>query len=111
MFSWFNATEFQRFGEELAVVFMEDKPGAGEANRKLRRMLKVKGKGKGKGSDPVQDTLRKLVVRISAFEARKDANVYKKAKFANAFKWKLREAGYDAAFADELAKELVIHFR
>ncbi len=56
-------------------------------------------------------SLRKLVIRISAFEARKEANFYKKAKFANAFKWKLKEAGYDAGFADELAKELVIHFR
>ena len=107
MFSWFNAAEFQRFGEELAVLFMEDKHAADEGNRKQRRMLKVKGKGR----DPVQDSLRKLLIRISAFEARKNANVYKKAKFANAFKWKLKEAGYDAEFADELAKELVIHFR
>ena len=111
MFSWFNATEFQRFGEELAVLFMEDKPAPGEGNRKHRRMLKVKGKDKGKGRDPVQDTLRKLVIRISAFQPRKKANIYKKAKFANAFKWKLIEAGYDAGFVDELAKELVIHFR
>jgi hypothetical protein len=107
MFSWFNASEFERFGEELAALFMADKPDADEGNRKQRRMLKVKGKGR----DPMQDTLRKLVLRISAFEARKDANLYKKAKFANAFKWKLKEAGYDAGFADELAKELVIHFR
>jgi hypothetical protein len=109
MLSWFNATEFQRFGEELAVQFMEDKPAVGEGNRKHRRMLKVKDQGKG--NDPVQGTLRKLVIRISAFEARREANIYKKAKFANAFKWKLMEAGYDAGFADELAKELVIHFR
>jgi hypothetical protein len=107
MLSWFNATEFQRFGEELAVLFMEGKPAADEGNRKYRRMRK----GKGAVSDPVQDTLRKLGMRISAFEARKGANFYKKAKFANAFKWKLIEAGYDAEFADELAKELVIHFR
>lgn len=109
MLSWFNASEFQRFGEELAVLFIEDKPAADEGNRKHRRMLKTTGKDKGK--DPVQAILRKLVLRISAFEARKDANIYKKAKFANAFKWKLMEAGYDAGFADELAKELVIHFR
>jgi len=109
MLSWFDAKEFQRFGEELAVLFMEDKPAASEGNRKHRRMLKVKGKGKG--TDPVQEMLGKLVIRISAFEARRGANIYKKAKFANAFKWKLKEAGYDAEFADELAKELVIHFR
>ncbi len=109
MFSWFDATEFQRFGEELAVLFMEDKPALDEGNRKHRRMLKVTGKGKGR--DPVQDILRKMVTRISAFEARKEANFYKKAKFANAFKWKLMESGYDAGFVDELSKELLIHFR
>ena len=107
MLDWFKATEFQRFGEELAVLFMEGKPAADEGNRKNRRMRK----GKGAVSDPLQDTLRKLAMRISAFEARKGANFYKKAKFANAFKWKLIEGGYDAAFADELTKELVIHFR
>jgi hypothetical protein len=109
MLSWFNAREFQRFGEELALVFIEAKPADTEGNRKYRRMRK--GKGKGGSSDPLQDTLRKLVIRISAFEARKTANFYKKAKFANAFKWKLLDAGYDKGFVDELAKELVIHFR
>ena len=107
MLSWFNATEFQRFGEELAVLFMEGKPAADEGNRKYRRMRK----GKGTGSDPLQDKLRKLAARISSFEERKGANFYKKAKFANAFKWKLKESGYDAGFADELVKELLIYFR
>lgn len=107
MLSWFNAKEFERFGEELAVLFMEDKPAAGGGNRKQRRAQK----GKVNASDPLQVTMRKLASRIQAFDARKQANVYKKAKFANAFKWKLKEAGYDAGFADELTKELVIHFR
>jgi hypothetical protein len=107
MLSWFNATEFKRFGEELAVLFIEDKPLDGESNRKHRRMLK----SRGGGSDPAREMIRKLVIRISAFEARKGANFYKKAKFANAFKWKLIEAGYDARLADSITKELVIHFR
>jgi hypothetical protein len=105
MLSWFNATEFQRFGEELAVLFMEGKPAANESNRKNRRMRK------GTASDPLEGKMRNLAARILAFEARKGANIYKKAKFANAFKWKLIESGYDAGFADELSKELVIHFR
>jgi hypothetical protein len=109
MLSWFNATEFTRFGEELAVQFMEDKPGAVEGNRKYRRMRQ--SRDKGAISDPMQVTLNKLVTRISAFEARKGANFYKKAKFANAFKWKLLDAGYDAGFVDSLTKELVIHLR
>lgn len=47
MLSWFNAMEFQRFGEELAVLFMEGKPAADEGNRKYRR------KRKGTVSDPL----------------------------------------------------------
>ena len=107
MFSWFNAKEFQRFGEELAVLFIADKPSVLEGNRQQRRA----SKGKAKNSEPVQVALRKLVTRISTFEERKQANIYKKAKFANAFKWKLMEAGFDAEFADELTRELVLHFR
>ncbi len=106
MLSWFNAKEFERLGEELAVLFMEEKPSAEAGNRKFRRMNKAKG-----GGNPAQDPLRKLVSRISTFEARREANIYKKAKFANAFKWKLIEAGYDRVYADEVTKELVIHFR
>lgn len=109
MLSWFNATEFTRFGEELALQFMEDKPGVLEGNRKYRRMRKKKDKGMA--SDPLEATLQKLVTRISAFEPRKGANFYKKAKFANAFKWKLLDAGYDAGFVDSLTKELVVHLR
>jgi hypothetical protein len=109
MLSWFNAKEFTRFGEELAVQFIEDKPGAAEGNRKLRRARK--SLDKGAAADPLQITLNKLVTRISAFEPRKGANFYKKAKFANAFKWKLLDAGYDAGFVDYLTKELIIHLR
>ena len=109
MLSWFNATEFTRFGEELAVQFMQEKPGTIEGNRKYRRMRK--SADRGAVNDPLQVTLNKLVTRISAFEARKGANFYKKAKFANAFKWKLLDAGYDAGFVDSLTKELVIHLR
>lgn len=107
MLSWFNAAEFQRFGEELAVQFMETKPLQGEGNRKYRRAKK----SKANDNDPIQVAMRNLVSRILAFEARKQANIYKKAKFANAFKWKLIEGGYEAEFADELTKELMIHFR
>jgi hypothetical protein len=106
MLSWFNAREFERLGEELAILFMEEKPSAEEGNRKFRRTNKARG-----GRDPAQDPLRKLVSRISTFEEKKKANIYKTAKFANAFKWKLIEAGYDRAYADAVTKELVIHFR
>jgi hypothetical protein len=109
MLSWFDATEFKRFGEELAVVFMEGKPAVSDGNRKDRRARK--SKGKGGESDQALAMLRTLETRISAFEARKSANFYKKAKFANAFKWKLIEGGYDTELADAVVKKVVILFR
>jgi hypothetical protein len=53
-----------------------------------------------------------MVLQVSEFSAKKGgASFYKKAKFGNAFKWKLLEAGYEPDFADELTKELLIHLR
>jgi hypothetical protein len=51
------------------------------------------------------------MTEVQMFRSRNKANFYKKARFGNAFKWKLREAGYDTAFVDELTMELMLHFR
>jgi hypothetical protein len=106
MFAWFNAVEFQRFGEQLAVQVVEKLPlqPAVAPNDKGSR------KGKRKAAAP-QDVLRRLMTEVQMFSSRNKANFYKKAKFGNAFKWKLREAGYDAEFVDELTMELMLHFR
>lgn len=99
MISWFDAREHQRFGEELAAYVMEKMP------------LEPPAKGVRKRPKKPQEVLRKMLGQITEFSARHRANVYQRAKFGNAFKWKLIEAGYDNAFADELTKELLIHFR
>lgn len=104
MISWFDAGEHRRFGEQLAEFVIEKMPLEGAARS-------------GRGTVPrkrpkkPQEVLRKMFGRIGEFNAKHRANIYKRAKFGNAFKWKLLEAGYDAAFADELTKELLIHMR
>jgi len=103
MISWFDARAHKQFGEELAALVIEKMPLPGGADTRA-------GRRTGKPKKP-QDVLRRMLARISEFNGQHRANLYKKAQFGNAFKWKLLEAGYEAEFADELAKELLIHFR
>jgi hypothetical protein len=99
MIAWLDASEHQRFGESLAAFVAEKVP---------REAAKSSRKGSRKNSP--HEVMRKLVQQVDEFRAKHPSNVYKKAKFGNAFKWKLREAGFDPVFADELTKELLIHF-
>jgi hypothetical protein len=104
MLAWFNAIEFERFGEQLAARVVSVIP--------LEPVADPRSKGKRKRKEAAaQDALRRLTSEVQQFSSRNRANFYKKARFGNAFKWKLREAGYDTAFVDELTVELMLHFR
>src|SRR5262245_27075833 len=104
MLAWFNAAEFQRFGEQLAAQVVDKIP--------LQPAAAIQGKGKRKRKEPApQEVLRRLMTDVQTFSSRNKANFYKKARFGNAFKWKLREAGYDSGFVDDLTMELMLHFR
>src|SRR5688500_4783516 len=104
MFAWFNAVEFQRFGEQLAAQVIDRIP--------LQPPAAPQGRGKRKRKEAApQEALRRPMTEVQMFSARNKANFYKKARFGNAFKWKLREAGYDTGFVDELTMELMLHLR
>ena len=108
MLAWFNAAEFERFGEQLAAQVVNKMP----LERAAAPTEPGRGRRKGKSKSPTpQDVLRGLMSEVQMFSSRYKANFYKKAKFGNTFKWKLREAGYDAGFVDELTMELMLHFR
>ena len=96
MIAWLDAGEHQRLGETLAAIVVEKMPRVAAAKRSRK--------------NSPHELVRKLIQQIDEFRAKHPSNVYKKAKFGNAFKWKLREAGFDAEFADELTNELLIHF-
>jgi hypothetical protein len=98
MISWLDASEHKQFGQQLAAFVIEKLP------------LAPAGKPQSKRSP--REVVRKMVLQVSEFSAKKGgASFYKKAKFGNAFKWRLLEAGYEPDFADELTKELLIHLR
>ena len=51
--------------------------------------------------------LEGLTVRAVRFHEQHKLGVYKKAKLANVFKWKLTELGYSEAFVDRATKQVV----
>lgn len=51
--------------------------------------------------------LEGLTMRAVRYHERNKLGVYKKAKLANVFKWKLTELGYSEKFVDRATKHLV----
>ena len=97
MLKWFDAKEEQAFGRALAQFYVDRVPFEAPFSEK-------------KFATKTQDTLRKMDLQIRQFRSSHALNVYKKAKLGNAFKWHLREAGYDAQYVDELTEWLILLF-
>jgi hypothetical protein len=95
--SWFDAKEANRFGESLAGYFAERLPAASRLTDK-------------KFAAKAQQALSSMARQVDEFKRAHKLNVYKKAQLGNAFKWKLRDAGYDAAYVDELTEWLMVRF-
>ena len=53
----------------------------------------------------------KMLKRIKQFKQEEILNFYKTAKLLNAFKWDLKDAGYDQKLADTLASWILINLR
>jgi hypothetical protein len=96
MFSWFNATEAQQFGNSLADFLMEriSTVDSGKADKAAKR----------------QEVINKMLLQIEIFKANHKLNLYKKAKLANSFKWKLLDANYASEFVDEMTKLVLVKF-
>jgi hypothetical protein len=54
----------------------------------------------------VKVILEGLTARAVRYHSQNKLGIYKKAKLANVFKWKLSELGYSADFVDQATKEL-----
>jgi hypothetical protein len=97
MFNWFDARDAQQFGTTLADFFIERIPMEG-SDQKSKSMARK------------QEVLDKMFLQIEIYKVNHKLNVYKKAKLANAFKWKLLDASYQPEFVNELTKTLLIKF-
>lgn len=97
MLKWFDAKEARAFGESLAVFFAERIPVDSDLKEK-------------KFSARAQQVLGKLAAQVDQFKRSHKLNIFKKAQLGNAFKWKLRDAGYEHSYVDELTEWLMLRF-
>jgi tetratricopeptide (TPR) repeat protein len=83
MLDWFNSREAAQVGNALAEEFAPQVGASGSLEQLLRR---------------ADSAVRSLHL-----------NFYKKARFANSFKWRLIESGVARKIADEVTQSLVLH--
>src|SRR5436309_10099406 len=97
-FGWFNARQAAEVGAALADQFAPP-----TASHSLTRGKKSPAQGKGAAALP------ELLERAERETRALGLNFFKKATFANSFKWKLLENGVERELADEVTRRLVLH--
>src|ERR1700722_10914107 len=97
LLEWFNASEAAKIGAELADQFAPlDATRAGIH-------------GNQSASSKRGDDLNVILQRADREVRGLRLNFYKKAKFANSFKWRLIENGIERSIADGLTQSLILH--
>jgi formiminotetrahydrofolate cyclodeaminase len=86
---WLNASEVVSFAEEI-VGEIEKLFPLDERQARPRNAQKE------------QKRLNSLLARVRAYALKTPLNIYKKARFLNAVKWKLRDAGHDHVFVRDV---------
>ena len=94
MLGWFDAKEAEKFGTALARFFIEKMPPENKMNE-------------SKIASKTEYVLGKMTAQIKAFKEGQKLNFYKTAKLGNAFRWTLKDAGYEAAYIETLVAWLV----
>ncbi len=86
---WFNASEVVAFAEEIV--------------REIEKLFPLDEKqAKPRNAKKEQKRFDSLLARVRAYALKTPLNVYKKAKFLNTVKWKLRDAGHDEEFVSDV---------
>jgi hypothetical protein len=91
---WFEASEAKAFGTSLARFYAERIPLEAQVNEK-------------KFAAKTQEVLQKMGRQVNEFKASKKIGIYKKAQVGNAFKWALKDAGYNEKYIEQLTLWLV----
>src|SRR5215467_5057536 len=93
---WLDARAATRVGATLADdVVMQQAAGSRAAAR-------------GDSSGRVQKVLQRFLQRVDRETRALELNLFKRAKLANSFKWRLLEKGIDREIADELTQALIL---
>lgn len=94
---WFDARKAKDFGSGLARFFIERVPLDAQLNEK-------------KFAAKTQEVLGKMASQVRAFKQDNKLGIYQKAQLGNAFKWTLRDSGYNEAYVEKLTLWLVTAF-
>lgn len=94
LFSWFDARDAKDFGSSMARFYMERMPPNVGLNEK-------------QFATKSQQVLEKMNHQVIGFKQKNKLNIYKTAQMGNAFKWALKDAGYDNGYIDKLTEWLV----
>jgi len=86
---WFNTREVVAFADDVTLE-IEKLFSVQESRSKLRNASKE------------QKKLVALLGRVRAYATKSPLNIYKKAKFLNTVKWKLRDTGQDEQFVNDV---------
>lgn len=91
----FDTRDLQNFANELAADLSRRFPPASEARTDTgaKHQLKV--------------ILEGLSARALRYHEQNKLGIYRKAKLANVFRWKLAEAGYSKPFVEQATKAIV----
>lgn len=95
MAGWFDSSEAQKFGVTLAAFLIERIPLAAIHESPEFAALR-------------QETVHKMLLQMELFKMQNKLGWFKKAKFANAFKWHLLDAGYESDFVDNITRTLLL---
>src|SRR5580704_14677982 len=94
VFKYFNASEAAEIGVSLA-----DQYASGISAVRSEKKFQ-----KGPGS-----RIQEILARADRDVRPLQLNFYKKAKFANSFKWRLLDKGVEPSVADEVTQSLILH--
>lgn len=93
LLSWFNAREAAEAATTLADQFPLQAVSASARGRQ------------GTQGEQLQEFLQRVPGKIQNLRL----NFFRRARFANSFRWRLVERGVDAAIADDVTQTLVLH--
>lgn len=95
LIAWFDARKSKEFGITLAKIFIEKIPAEKQLNEKVF-------------AAKAQKVLAQATIQTVAFKRENNLNIYKKAQMGNAFKWALKEAGFNPEYINKLTKWLML---
>ncbi|MCX7175879.1 MAG: hypothetical protein NT159_18530 [Proteobacteria bacterium] len=95
LFEWFNAKDASEFGTSMAEFLAQRIPPESIPATDKKPLKKA------------AEVISKLHTQAARFRSEHKLNIYKRAKLANEFQWKLFSLGYDKHVVEELTKELL----